>query len=254
MPAAGRALPRASCAKIYGDFSRPGTSCARGFQSKVKPGHAGFVPGALDSVERAKCAIRSYRRRQVPGAAACIPFQISEISLPGGLGRAPLSVSHPDRMPKTPESKRRRSCKQTFLRTPRAVKSARDLIEGEPVVEGVLLLGDGAGARRVELRTLQVLASEIARYCPREPPKKPWDCHGPNVIGVPVQLGGTAQMIDDLRNREPADCSRIDVRERDQLRYWSEKWSMSEDRLKVAVGDSGPWVSRLARLLGKSRD
>jgi hypothetical protein len=61
-------------------------------------------------------------------------------------------------------------------------------------------------------------------------------------------------MIDDLRNRGTADRSRIDVNGGDQLRYWSEKWGMSEERLKVAVEDSGPWISRLARLLGKSKD
>ncbi len=61
-------------------------------------------------------------------------------------------------------------------------------------------------------------------------------------------------MIDYSRKREAAERSRIDVHESDQLRYWCEKWGISEDRLKVAVEDSGPWVSRLARVLGKSKD
>jgi Protein of unknown function (DUF3606) len=59
-------------------------------------------------------------------------------------------------------------------------------------------------------------------------------------------------MSDDKSKRGKADRARIDVREDYQCRYWSEKFGVSADELKIAVQKVGPKVEGVARALGKA--
>lgn len=56
-------------------------------------------------------------------------------------------------------------------------------------------------------------------------------------------------MSDDLQKRGPPDRNRVDVSEDHELRYWSQKFGVSADELKAAVGEVGPMVADVERRL-----
>jgi hypothetical protein len=47
-------------------------------------------------------------------------------------------------------------------------------------------------------------------------------------------------MSDDPNQRGPADRARINLNEEHEVRYWSEKFGASSERLKQAVARVGP--------------
>lgn len=58
-------------------------------------------------------------------------------------------------------------------------------------------------------------------------------------------------MSDDKTLRGSQDRARINVHEAYELKYWSEKWSISEQQLRDAVSRVGPMVKDVERALGK---
>ena len=60
-------------------------------------------------------------------------------------------------------------------------------------------------------------------------------------------------MADDLKNRGAADRSRVNVHEDYEVRYWTEKWSVSKEQLVAAVKKAGVSVDAVARELGKAQ-
>ena len=52
-------------------------------------------------------------------------------------------------------------------------------------------------------------------------------------------------MADDLSNRGGQDRNRVNVEQKHEARYWSEKWGVSEDELRSAVKQVGPMVKDL---------
>ncbi len=46
-------------------------------------------------------------------------------------------------------------------------------------------------------------------------------------------------MSDDTSKRGPADRQRVNVQEDYEVRYWTEKWNVSEERLRQAVAAAG---------------
>lgn len=59
-------------------------------------------------------------------------------------------------------------------------------------------------------------------------------------------------MADDLTNRGPADRARVNINEDHELRYWSEKFGVTENTLKAAVDRVGPMAADVAKALGKA--
>ena len=57
----------------------------------------------------------------------------------------------------------------------------------------------------------------------------------------------------DDKSRTAADRKRINVHEDYELRYWSQKFGVSHDRLKTAVKKVGDMADDVARELGKSQ-
>jgi Protein of unknown function (DUF3606) len=58
-------------------------------------------------------------------------------------------------------------------------------------------------------------------------------------------------MTDDLKNRGPADRSRVNIHEDYEVRYWTEKWGVSETQLVAAVIKAGVSANAVAQALGK---
>ncbi len=58
-------------------------------------------------------------------------------------------------------------------------------------------------------------------------------------------------MADDKTKTGKIDRDRINVNEDYELRYWSEKFDVTPERLKAAMKTSGPMVKDIAALLGK---
>jgi hypothetical protein len=46
-------------------------------------------------------------------------------------------------------------------------------------------------------------------------------------------------MSDDTSKRGPADRQRVNVNEDYEVRYWTEKWNVTEERLRQAVAAAG---------------
>lgn len=59
-------------------------------------------------------------------------------------------------------------------------------------------------------------------------------------------------MADDLKNRGPADRARVNINEVHELRYWTEKFGVTENALKAAVDRVGPMAADVAKALGKA--
>ncbi len=58
-------------------------------------------------------------------------------------------------------------------------------------------------------------------------------------------------MADDLGNRGAQDRSRINVNEAHEVRYWTQRFEVSEEALRKAVADVGVSVDAVATHLGK---
>ena len=58
-------------------------------------------------------------------------------------------------------------------------------------------------------------------------------------------------MPDDRTNRGPHDRARINMGEDYEVRYWTQKWGVSKERLQQAVDKVGASVKAVARELGK---
>ena len=56
-------------------------------------------------------------------------------------------------------------------------------------------------------------------------------------------------MSDDTSKRGPADRSRINVNEDYEVRYWSEKFGVSEEQLRAAVARAGAMADDVERAL-----
>ena len=58
-------------------------------------------------------------------------------------------------------------------------------------------------------------------------------------------------MADDSDKRGKADRSRINVNEEHEVRYWTERFSISSEQLKTAVQSVGLMAKDVAKALGK---
>jgi hypothetical protein len=58
-------------------------------------------------------------------------------------------------------------------------------------------------------------------------------------------------MADDLKDRGAQDRSRVNVNEDHEVRYWMQKWGVSEAQLIAAVRKAGVSADAVARELGK---
>jgi len=58
-------------------------------------------------------------------------------------------------------------------------------------------------------------------------------------------------MPDDLKQMGAQDRSRINVNEPHEVRYWTERFGVSEDALRRAVAEVGVSVDAIAQHLGK---
>jgi hypothetical protein len=59
-------------------------------------------------------------------------------------------------------------------------------------------------------------------------------------------------MADDRNIRGAADRSRINMQEDYEVRYWTEKWSVTREQLAEAVRAVGVMVKDVAAKLGKA--
>jgi hypothetical protein len=59
-------------------------------------------------------------------------------------------------------------------------------------------------------------------------------------------------MADDLKNRGAQDRSRVNIHEDHEVRYWTQKWSVTKEQLVAAVGKAGVSVDAVAKELGKT--
>ncbi len=59
-------------------------------------------------------------------------------------------------------------------------------------------------------------------------------------------------MADDLKDRGARDCSRVNIHEDYEVRYWTEKWGVTKERLAQAVQKVGVSSEAVARELGKN--
>jgi hypothetical protein len=64
--------------------------------------------------------------------------------------------------------------------------------------------------------------------------------HGARLQRDPrASLDPGATMSDDTSKRGPADRQRVNVDEDYEVRYWTQKWNVSEARLREAVAAAG---------------
>jgi hypothetical protein len=59
-------------------------------------------------------------------------------------------------------------------------------------------------------------------------------------------------MADDLSNRGVQDRARVNVSEKHEVRYWTERWGVSEAQLADVVRKVGVSADAVAKRLGKS--
>jgi hypothetical protein len=60
-------------------------------------------------------------------------------------------------------------------------------------------------------------------------------------------------MVDDLKNRSAQDRLRVNVHEYYEVRYWTEKWGVTQEQLVEAVHKAGVSAEAVARQLGKTQ-
>jgi len=58
-------------------------------------------------------------------------------------------------------------------------------------------------------------------------------------------------MPDDLKQAGAQDRSRVNINEPHEVRYWTERFGVSEDALRKAVAEVGVSADAIARHLGK---
>jgi hypothetical protein len=58
-------------------------------------------------------------------------------------------------------------------------------------------------------------------------------------------------MPDDLSNRGAQDRARINLNEAHEVKYWTQKWSVTAEELKRAVARVGTSAAAVAKQLGK---
>ncbi len=58
-------------------------------------------------------------------------------------------------------------------------------------------------------------------------------------------------MTDNRNLRGPADRSRVNINEDYEVKYWTSKWSVTEQQLSDAVRRVGPMARDVAAHLGK---
>ncbi|MET3650317.1 DUF3606 domain-containing protein [Dyella japonica] len=58
-------------------------------------------------------------------------------------------------------------------------------------------------------------------------------------------------MSDDTTKRGPRDADRVNVNEDYEVRYWTQKWNVTEAQLKDAVRRAGVMARDVAKALGK---
>jgi hypothetical protein len=58
-------------------------------------------------------------------------------------------------------------------------------------------------------------------------------------VALYVPLFGGKPMTDDLSKKRPQDSSRVNTHEEYEVRYWSEKFGVSPEKLKAAVEKVG---------------
>jgi hypothetical protein len=58
-------------------------------------------------------------------------------------------------------------------------------------------------------------------------------------------------MADNLKDKGPADRSRVNVNEPWEVAWWARKWSVTEAQLKAAVAKVGVMAHNVAAHLGK---
>jgi hypothetical protein len=59
-------------------------------------------------------------------------------------------------------------------------------------------------------------------------------------------------MADDKHNRGPQDRARVNLSEEYEVRYWTEKFGVSKERLAEAVKTAGSSAAAVAHALGKT--
>jgi hypothetical protein len=70
-------------------------------------------------------------------------------------------------------------------------------------------------------------------------------------LGRFARITGRNTMADDPK-KTATDRTRIDVNQDYEYRYWSKKFGVSPDELKVAAAAAGPMSDDIARHLGKA--
>jgi hypothetical protein len=58
-------------------------------------------------------------------------------------------------------------------------------------------------------------------------------------------------MSDNLSRRQPEDPNKINVNQQWEVEYWSNKFGVSESKLRLAVHAVGPMVADVRRYLNK---
>lgn len=58
-------------------------------------------------------------------------------------------------------------------------------------------------------------------------------------------------MSDNPEKRGPADRTRVNVNEEHEVRYWTERFGVSEEQLREAVQKAGVMVEDVERVLRK---
>ena len=59
-------------------------------------------------------------------------------------------------------------------------------------------------------------------------------------------------MSDDKTKRGAPDRKRIDIEDANEVRYWSEAFGITADRLRAVVGKVGPMADKVREHLGKA--
>ena len=59
-------------------------------------------------------------------------------------------------------------------------------------------------------------------------------------------------MADDARSKSPPDCTRVNVDQPQDRRYWAHKFGVTEDELRKAVETVGPKAAFVERCLRTS--
>jgi uncharacterized protein DUF3606 len=57
--------------------------------------------------------------------------------------------------------------------------------------------------------------------------------------------------MDDKNKKGPQDAARVNVNEDYELRYWTERFNISADKLRAAVAQVGPSVAAIEEFLKK---